>query len=182
MLLKFRSIFREAFVGEFIFPEPTFYFFWCCHYLFHDRGPYHIETSPLICRANMIETFVIKELTYHLIKRYSMSLKLKWRKDNGIKILDSWFIDSLRDIAFVFHFLNSNHCILLNDLDQEAAVNCIIRFSHFKSWQYHFKISGITLNDTLCKTRIKKDFLEIWGEYEMSAKRKYYIISGRSSW
>ena len=31
--------------------------------LFHDRGPYHIETSPLICRANqwtgfyMIGTF-----------------------------------------------------------------------------------------------------------------------------
>ena len=23
-----------------------------CAQLFHDGGPYHIETSPLICRAN----------------------------------------------------------------------------------------------------------------------------------
>ena len=36
--------------------------------LFHDLGPYHIETSPLICTGNqwtgfyMIETFVMKEL------------------------------------------------------------------------------------------------------------------------
>ena len=34
--------------------------------LFHDRGPYHIETSPLICRAwtgfYMVGTSVIKEL------------------------------------------------------------------------------------------------------------------------
>ena len=36
--------------------------------LFHDGGPYHIETSPLICRANqctglyMIGTSVMKEL------------------------------------------------------------------------------------------------------------------------
>ena len=37
-------------------------------YLFRDKGPYHIETSPLICRANqwtgfyMIGTSVMKEL------------------------------------------------------------------------------------------------------------------------
>ena len=37
--------------------------------LFHDGGPYHIETSLLICRANqltgfcMIGTFAMKELT-----------------------------------------------------------------------------------------------------------------------
>ena len=36
--------------------------------LFHDRGPYHIEASPLICPANLwisfyiIETSVIKEI------------------------------------------------------------------------------------------------------------------------
>ena len=33
--------------------------------LLHDRGPYHIETSPLICIANhskMIGTFAMKEL------------------------------------------------------------------------------------------------------------------------
>ena len=41
--------------------------------LFHDEGPYHIETSPLICIANqwiafyMIETFVMKELTGSVI-------------------------------------------------------------------------------------------------------------------
>ena len=38
-------------------------------YLFHDGGPYHIETSPLICIANewtgfyMIGTTIMKELT-----------------------------------------------------------------------------------------------------------------------
>ena len=37
--------------------------------LFHDEGSYHIETSPLICRANqstgfyMIGTSVMKELS-----------------------------------------------------------------------------------------------------------------------
>ena len=38
------------------------------HYLFHDGGPYPVETSPLICKANhwngfyMIGIFVMKEL------------------------------------------------------------------------------------------------------------------------
>ena len=37
--------------------------------LFHDGGPYHIETSPLICRANQwtyfhkIESSIMKELS-----------------------------------------------------------------------------------------------------------------------
>ena len=42
---------------------------WISFQLFHDGGPYQIETSPLICRANertgwfyMIETSVMKEL------------------------------------------------------------------------------------------------------------------------
>ena len=40
----------------------------CCRIADSDGGPYHIETSPLICRPNqltgfyMIETVVIKEL------------------------------------------------------------------------------------------------------------------------
>ena len=45
--------------------------------LFHDRGLYTIETSPLICSANqligfyLISTSVMKELTYDLrILRY----------------------------------------------------------------------------------------------------------------
>ena len=39
-----------------------------CYHLFHDGGPYHINTSPLICRANqwtgfyMIGTSVMKGL------------------------------------------------------------------------------------------------------------------------
>ena len=41
----------------------------CNNWLFHDGGCYHIETSPLICRANqwtgfyMITALVMKELT-----------------------------------------------------------------------------------------------------------------------
>ena len=44
--------------------------------LFHDGGPYHIETSPLIFRANqwigfyMIGASTVKELTqYHKVNR-----------------------------------------------------------------------------------------------------------------
>ena len=44
--------------------------------LFHDGGPYHIETSPLIFRPNqwigfyMIGTSTVKELThYHKVNR-----------------------------------------------------------------------------------------------------------------
>ena len=42
--------------------------------LFHDRGPFHIETGPLICSANewtgfyMIGTSVLKELKYLSLK------------------------------------------------------------------------------------------------------------------
>ena len=52
--------------------------------LFHDGGPYHIETSPLICSANqwagfyMLETSVMKELRVmsYNITWYKISLKL----------------------------------------------------------------------------------------------------------
>ena len=43
------------------------------YYLFHNGGRYHIETSPLVCRANqwtgfcMITVSVMKELISHLI-------------------------------------------------------------------------------------------------------------------
>ena len=48
--------------------------------LFHDGGPYHIETSPLICSANqwsgfyMIGTSVMKELRITLIYEANFSL------------------------------------------------------------------------------------------------------------
>ena len=44
------------------------------HQLFHDKGLFHIETTPLICRANqwtgvyMIGTSVVKELTEKPLK------------------------------------------------------------------------------------------------------------------
>ena len=47
---------------------------------FHDGGPYHIETSPLIYRANqwtdfyMIGTTVMKELTIDNIPKWSKTL------------------------------------------------------------------------------------------------------------
>ena len=46
-----------------------------CFELFHDGGRYHIETSPLICRANqwtgfyMISAFVMKELKQDIFIR-----------------------------------------------------------------------------------------------------------------
>ena len=44
------------------------------HNLFHDGGPYHIESSPLICYAsqwtgfNMLGTSVMKELNLFLLE------------------------------------------------------------------------------------------------------------------
>ena len=43
------------------------------HLIFHEGGSYHIEASPLICRANqwtgfyMLETFVMEHLNQLLI-------------------------------------------------------------------------------------------------------------------
>ena len=54
-----------------------------CYELFHNGGPYHIETSTLICRANqwtgfhIIETSVMKEL--NLKCSQDSDKHLKWR-------------------------------------------------------------------------------------------------------
>ena len=47
-----------------------FFYSWILIYLFHDGGPYHVETRPLICIANqctgfyMMGTSFMKELKY----------------------------------------------------------------------------------------------------------------------
>ena len=51
--------------------------------IFHDVGPYHLETSPLICRANqwtdfyMIRTSVMKELSERSSTPYKRIQKIK---------------------------------------------------------------------------------------------------------
>ena len=60
-----------SFCGVKICTLFTFFnvYFFSCFELFHDGGPYHLETSPLICRGNqwtgfyMIGTPVMLELT-----------------------------------------------------------------------------------------------------------------------
>ena len=48
-----------------------YYYFCVTVQLFHEGGPYHIDTSPLICRPSqwtgfyMIGSSAMKELTYH---------------------------------------------------------------------------------------------------------------------
>ena len=46
--------------------------------LIHDGGPYHIETSPLICRAGfyMIGTFVLKQLKLITYQKYQWNNKI----------------------------------------------------------------------------------------------------------
>ena len=61
------------------------------HQLFHDGGRYHIETSPLICRANqwtgfyMIPASVMKEFTF--LHSANEQKESKWeRQDKKEKI------------------------------------------------------------------------------------------------
>ena len=62
------------------------HFFWGALWLFHDGGPYHIETIPLICRANqwngfyMIGTSVMKELMcwFPVVTRFSCYIPASW--------------------------------------------------------------------------------------------------------
>ena len=66
------------------------------HEPFHDAGRYHIETSPLICRANqgtgfyVITDSVMKKLQHEYIQRMKRLVasgmwirKWKWRKGEG---------------------------------------------------------------------------------------------------
>ena len=63
----------------------------CCRITDSDGGPYHIETSPLICRPNqltgfyMIETVVIKELNLLSSLPYKDSGRLNKWVNNQIK-------------------------------------------------------------------------------------------------
>ena len=61
-------------------------------YLFHEGGPYHIETSPLICRANqwtgfyIIGTSVLKQLIASLKSFLNLcSRELMKQKNSLIK-------------------------------------------------------------------------------------------------
>ena len=55
--------------------------------LFHDGGPYHIETSPLICRANHWTGFYMRRTSYHeKLKAWFLCCKVFW---------DFWWILSL---------------------------------------------------------------------------------------
>ena len=51
--------------------------------LYHDGGPYHIETSPLTCHANqstgfyMIGTSVMKELIYVVLNMQPILIMVK---------------------------------------------------------------------------------------------------------
>ena len=53
--------------------------------LFHDGGPYHIETSPMICRGNqwtrfyMIGTSVMKELDFFVLFSRKQNNKYSFR-------------------------------------------------------------------------------------------------------
>ena len=45
------------------------------HYLFHDGDPYHVETSPLICRTNQWAGFyMIRDLRHKTVKRSKVIL------------------------------------------------------------------------------------------------------------
>ena len=55
-----RDYFRLILVAEFFLHGPKWRISFSLIWLFHDGGLYHIETSPLICRANRWTGFYIK--------------------------------------------------------------------------------------------------------------------------
>ena len=49
----------------------------------HDRGPYHLETSPLICRANQLTGFYIMGTS--AIKELVIAFAPVWDRGNNNK-------------------------------------------------------------------------------------------------
>ena len=43
-------------------------------WMFHDEGPYHIETSPLICSANQWIGFYDRDIRHEIVKYASAKL------------------------------------------------------------------------------------------------------------
>ena len=80
--------------------------------LFHARGPYHIETSPLTCSANhwtgvyMVGTPVMKELNKQLILTFpGHKSMLVTQKD--VLVTNKIIIDSPRsDLFWIFSSLS----------------------------------------------------------------------------
>ena len=78
------------------------------NWLFHDGGRYHIETSPLICRANqrtgfyMITASIIKELK-KLIKKFNTRWNIN--KNQGLsKSTLILFYSNFYDVPFILCF------------------------------------------------------------------------------
>ena len=49
----------------------------------HDKGPYHLETSPLICRANQLTGFYI--IRTSAIKELVIAFAPVWHRENNNK-------------------------------------------------------------------------------------------------
>ena len=74
------------------------------HQLFLDGGPYHIKTSPLICRVNqwtgyyMIETYVMKELRNPVDTGRKLNVHKIFRKRPG-RLLNVLCTFNLRPVS-----------------------------------------------------------------------------------
>ena len=120
--------------------------------IFHYGGPNHIETSPLVCRANqwtcfyMIGTFVMKELKKsYLFEVYSSSLSAF--DTSQILLMASYLLNNFKTSLCVInrnlHTLLTYHMIYKNLLNnwnyppdmsniQRRPTEWMIYFIHFK--------------------------------------------------
>ena len=84
--------------------------------LFHDGGPYHIETSPLISSFYMMGTFVMKG---------SIALFINTVKDDENRITsnarkESYIENQLRQSLF-----STSACLGLYHLLKKDSINCV---------------------------------------------------------
>ena len=70
--------------------------YWNMHWLFHGRGPYHVETSPLICSSDqwnsfrMIGSSAMRELRRMLYCYFSTSSISHWHYSQTSINLSDW--------------------------------------------------------------------------------------------
>ena len=110
----------------------------CEHcWLFHDGGRHHIETSPLICRANqwtgfnMITVSVMKEL-------------------NKMALIKSFLVGALYSSKLIYLYLNkgNNVCEMLQlfEIDDTSTFTCwlfqniFMKHVSFKPFYWYIKL------------------------------------------
>ena len=128
--------------------------------LFHDRGPYHIETTPLICIANkwtafyMIETFAIKQLHARARLRPStVKASSVWIRWHAREQINDVMLKTLISYAKFLHryfrmqhltFLTSHFILFAHQKRAKSRLNYCR--SHFQNMGPSFTIQEASLS------------------------------------